>query len=94
MTKIKVDNSAEIFGDKISIADLAQNSFKGWNSDERHIYHADSILQRDWRDELVSVDMEYLLGVRAAFKDGSVLSVSAWAGCCDHGDCKWCGGRY
>lgn len=94
-----VDNSGEIFGDKVSIADLAQYSFKNESKDTLHIYRADQILSRDWRDELVSVEMEYALGVSATFKDGSVLRIGAPADCCrpgnkDYGNCHWCGGRY
>lgn len=97
--KLTVDNSGEIFGDKTSIADLAQFSFNGEDSERMHIYHADQILRRDWRNEIDKLDMEYATGVSAKFKDGSQLHVGAWADCCregdaDHGNCHWCGGRY
>lgn len=94
MAHVQVNNSDEIFGDATSIADLAQHSFADWDANHRNIYQADQRLHRDWRDELADIDMEYLTGVTARFKDGSVLRVSAWSGCCDHGNCKWCGGRY
>lgn len=100
MLKLAVDNSGEKFGDKVSIADLAAFSFNGRDSDTMHIYQADNILAQDWRDELAGVEMEYLVGVSATFKDGSALRVSAWADCCRPDDdgrmpsCKWCGGRY
>jgi hypothetical protein len=94
MLQLTVDNSAEIFGANVSIADLAQFSFNGEDSDKLHIYRADQILARDWRDELVDVDMEYLLSVRAKFKDGSALNVSAWADCCDGDGCRYCRGDY
>lgn len=100
MLKLAVDNSGEKFGDKVSIADLAVFSFNDRDSDAMHIYQADHILQRDWRDEIAAVDMEYLVGVSATFKDGSALRVSAWANCCRPDEsgampsCKWCGGRY
>lgn len=82
MLQSRVDTTGEIFGDKVTIAHLAEFSFNGADSDALTIYQADAILQRDWRDELTGVDMEYLVGVRASFKDGSALSVSAWAACC------------
>ena len=93
MLKITVDNSNEKFGDKVSIADLAQYSFNGEDSHAMHIYRADAILERDWRFQLLEVDMEYVTGVAATFKDGSKLHVGAWADCCDGSGCKHCEGR-
>lgn len=98
--KMSVDNTAELFGDKVSIADLAQFSFNGEDSNTLHVYRADQILMRDWRDELSGVELENGCGVYATFKDGSRLSVSTWADCCtpaddeDHRGCRWCNGRY
>lgn len=94
MTHVHVNNSNEIFGAAVSIADLARNSFPEWDADAMNVYQADARLQRDWRDEIDTMEMEYLTGVSVEFKDGSLLRVSAWASCCDHGNCKWCGGRY
>ena len=49
------------------------------------------ILQRDWRFEIAESEMEYATGISATFKDGSRLSVGAWADCCDGSGCKHCG---
>lgn len=81
--QLSVDNTAEIFGDVTSIADLAQFSFAGEDSQQLHIYRADEILRADWRDEIRDVEMEYALGITATFTDGSKLLVSAWGDCCD-----------
>lgn len=81
--QLSVDNTAEIFGDTTSIADLAQFSFAGEDSQLLHIYRADEILRADWRDEIREIEMEYALGVIATFKDGSKLNVAAWGDCCD-----------
>jgi hypothetical protein len=94
MAKLSVDTSEEIFGDKVSIAHLAQFTFTGVESDDLTIYRADELLQRDWRWEIASVEMEYALGVTAVFKDGSKLSVSAWADCCDGSGCRQCSGDW
>ena len=96
---LKVDNSAELFGAKTSIADLAQFAFDDWSSDGLHIYRAAELVEENWRDELAEpVEMEYALGISAKFKDGSALHVSAWADCCRPDEdgrythhCKWCG---
>lgn len=83
MAQVTVDNAGEIFGDKTSIADLAQFSFAREDSNTLHIYRADEILQSDWRNEIREVEMEYALGISATFKDGSKLHVSAWGDCCE-----------
>lgn len=90
MAKITVDNSAEKFGSKVSIADLARNAFPE-SSDVLHIYAVQNRLEREWRFEIESLDMEYALGVHAMFKDGSAINVAAWADCCDGAGCKHCG---
>lgn len=79
MARITVDNSGEIFGSTVTLADLAQHSFQEMRSDIVSIYYIDGILSVDWRDELQSVEMEYLTGVSATFKDGSIIHVGAWA---------------
>lgn len=94
-----VDNAAERFGSKVSLANLAAFTFEGCDSDRLNIYQADSMLARDWPFEVDSIEMEYALGVSATFKDGSRLHVSAWGDCCrpgdpNYGNCHWCGGRY
>lgn len=99
MLKITVDNAGDVFASKTTIADLAQFSFTGCDSDEMNVYQADAILTRDWRDELADVELENGMATRATFKDGSRLYVSAWADCCregdqDYGNCHWCGGAY
>ena len=80
MAHVTVNNSKEIFGSKVSIADLAVNSFTGQKSDDMTIYTAEKIVRDDWRDELEDLEMEYLCGITATFKDGSKLLVSAWKG--------------
>lgn len=99
MLKITVDNAGDIFASKTTIADLAQFSFTGCDSDEMNVYQADAILTRDWRDELADVELENGMATRAKFKDGSAITVCAWADCCrdgdeDYGNCHWCGGDY
>lgn len=89
--RISIDNSSERFGAKTTIADIAQHSFASHSSDALSIYRADAIVQRDWRDEIEAVEMEYLLGINVTFKDGSKLSVAAWADCCDGTGCRDCG---
>lgn len=90
MAKITVDNSAEKFGSKTSIADLARNAFPE-SSDGLHIYAVANRLEADWKFELDTLEMEYATGVQARFKDGSSISVGAWADCCDGSGCKHCG---
>lgn len=90
--QLSVDRTAEIFGDLTSIADLAQFSFTGEDSQKLDIYRVDEILQADWRDEIRDMEMEYALGVITTFKDGSKLNVAAWADCCDRTSyCSHCG---
>lgn len=90
MARIMVDNSKEKFDSKTSIADLAKNGFPE-GSDKLHIYEVANRLEKDWKFELENYEMEYLLGVQARFKDGSEISISAWADCCDGSGCKYCG---
>lgn len=99
MIKTHIDTTNERFGSAVTIAHLATFSFTDEDSDKLHIYRAEQIFRRDWPHEIEAVEMEYASGVSATFKDGSRLSVSAWADCCrpgerDFGDCVWCGGRY
>jgi hypothetical protein len=93
MLKLHVYNEGELFGSATSIADLAQFSFNGQDSEELTVYEAGAILERDWRWEIdpSSLELENGLGTRVRFKDGSALSVSAWADCCDgNGYCPQC----
>ncbi|MFY9350648.1 MAG: hypothetical protein WBL20_17140 [Sphingobium sp.] len=92
MLQISTDNSGNTMGGRTTLADLAQFSFNDRDSQTMNIYQADDILRRDWRDELVDVEMEYALGVSATFKDGTKLHVAAWADCCDGSGCKHCRG--
>lgn len=99
MLNIHIDNSGDIFASRTTIADLAQFSFTGCDSDEMNVYQVDAILTRDWRDELADVELENGMATRAKFKDGSEISVGAWSECCrqgdqDYGNCHWCGGAY
>lgn len=99
MVRHTIDNSGQIFGDAVTLADLAANSFRDWDSDALHIYRAAEIIEKDWTPELSApVEMEHALGISATFKDGSKLHVSAWADCCRPDDdgrytthCHWCG---
>lgn len=93
MLQISTDNSGNTMGGNTTIADLAQFSFNGRDSQDMNIYQADEILRRDWRFELADVQMEYALGVSATFKDGTILHVAAWADCCDGSGCKHCRGH-
>jgi hypothetical protein len=89
--RLTVNNSGERYAAKVTIADLAQNSFTGMKSDDLSIYQVDAILDRHWRDEIETSEEEYLSGVFVTFKDGSKLSIGAWADCCDGSGCKHCG---
>ncbi|PNU05825.1 hypothetical protein [Novosphingobium guangzhouense] len=89
---LSVDNTAEIFGSVTSIADLAQFSFAGEDSQRLHIYRAEEIARTDWRDEIRDMEMEYATGISVTFNDGSKLHVAAWADCCDRTFyCDHCG---
>lgn len=91
--KITIDTSAELFGSKTTIADLAANTFAGQDSDALTIYEAEALLRRDWEPEIEpgSVELEYGLSVHARFKDGSAIGISAWASCCEGtGYCPQC----
>jgi hypothetical protein len=69
---LQVDNSGEIFGAKVSIADLAINGF------DRYALPAaldvKRQLEKDWKHELESCTISVNLAV-AKFKDGSRLYV-------------------
>ena len=91
-SRLVVDNSVEIFGAKVSIADLAVHSFPRLDSRSATIYAVWAVLERDWRDELdhAASEMEYTCGVTARFRDGSILHIGAWADCCDGTGCRHC----
>jgi hypothetical protein len=50
-----------------------------------HIYGVWERLEEDWRFELDrdASTLEYVTGVSARFRDGSILHISTWADCCD-----------
>jgi hypothetical protein len=66
-----VDNSAEAFGAKVSIADLAINSVQGRLTGEGAIAQ----LKQDWQWELAADPVVTPGQVAARFKDGSALTV-------------------
>ena len=70
-----VDNSAETFGAKTSIADLAQNSFTGTPGWSLGSEAAAETLVRDWKWELAAEPVITQGQVAARFKDGSALTV-------------------
>lgn len=75
MRQLKVDNSAEVFGDKVSIADLAQFSFNDLGPVS--MFNAKRLLERDWKAELASmVERPAEYEIVAKFKDGSALEVA------------------
>ena len=76
--KFGIDMTGEKFGAKVSIAQLAINSFAGIDSDDLIIYHAQRIVDRHWAWELEDFEYEYGLSYTATFKDGSKLVVCAW----------------
>ena len=90
--RLVVDRSAELFGATVTIADLAVHSFPSLNSNTAHIYEVWDVLERDWRDELdrCASELEYATGVKARFRDGSVLHIGAWGDCCDGSGCRDC----
>lgn len=93
MMNLSIDTSGEIFGSAVTIAHLAQFSFSDQESEHLTVYEVAAILARDWRWEMEpgSLELENGTGTRVRFKDGSALSVSAWAECCDGtGYCPQC----
>jgi hypothetical protein len=75
-----IDVTNEQFGSATTIAHLAINSFDaGWDSETLDIYTAARIVDRDWYWELQDFEYEYLSYYTATFKDGSRLTVCAWA---------------
>lgn len=79
MARVNIHNSNEIFGSDVTIAHLAIHSFQDVSSDDISIYDAAAIVRRDWPFEVADIEMEYTTGIRVMFKDGSCLSVGAWA---------------
>lgn len=93
MARITVDNSGNTMGGTVTIADLARFTFDGLDSDNLTVYEAGDLLDRDWWWEMApgTIELENGVGVRVSFKDGSALSVGAWADCCDgNGYCPQC----
>lgn len=93
MTHVTVDTSAERFGAATTIAHLAANSFPEWDHATRTIYDADAVLDRDWKWERESTEMEYATGLSETFKDGSKLHIAAHGDCCEGqgSGCRHCG---
>lgn len=81
MARTRVDVSAEIFGSATSIAHLAQFTFYGEDSRDMTVDYAMSLIEEDWSFEIdhSKTELECGIGVRVAFKDGSILHVGAWA---------------
>jgi hypothetical protein len=80
MAKITIDTTAEIFGAAVTIAHLARHTpILSRDSDCLNIYEVEEAMSREWKHEIESWEYEYLLGYRATFKDGSKISVGAWA---------------
>lgn len=81
MARTHVDVTAEIFGSGASIAHLAECAFDGEDSKKMTVEYAMSLIERNWSFEIdhAKTEIECGVGVRVAFKDGSVLRVGAWA---------------
>jgi hypothetical protein len=79
MARIQIDNSEQLFGSDVTLANLAALSFQEVSSDEISIYAAAAIVKRDWPFEVADIEMEYATGICVTFKDGSRLGVGAWA---------------
>jgi hypothetical protein len=81
MARTHVDITTEIFGSATSIAHLAQFAFDREDSREMTVEYAMRLIQRDWPFEIdhSKTEIECGIGIRVAFKDGSILHVSAWA---------------
>jgi hypothetical protein len=80
MARVTVDNSRQIFGDKVTIADLAANTeILSRSSDDLDIYTVQRAMAREWKFEIADWEYEYLTGYSATFKDGSIIHVGAWA---------------
>lgn len=82
MARITVDNTNNMYPGKVSIADLAQFMplFKK-KSDDLDIYEVEDMMSREYKFEIEKFEYEYCTGYTAFFKDGSILSVGAWADC-------------
>lgn len=80
MARTDVDVTAEIFGSATSIVHLVQFAFDGEDSKEMTVELAMSLIERNWSFEIdhSKTEIECGVGVRVAFKDGSVLRVGAW----------------
>jgi hypothetical protein len=89
---LQVDRRGEKFGAAVTIADLAVNSFPDHSGALANVYDVWEVLERDWPFEIdrCASSMEYATGVFARFLDGSVLTISAWADCCDGSGCRHC----
>lgn len=80
MARVVVDNSRQIFGSKVTIADLAANTeILSRSSDDLDIYTVQRAMAHEWKFEIADWEYEYLTGYRATFKDGSVIHIGAWA---------------
>jgi hypothetical protein len=81
MARTQVDVSTEIFGSATSIAHLAQFAFDREDSRDMTVEYAMRLIQKDWPFEIdhSKTEIECGVGIRVAFKDGSVLHVGAWA---------------
>jgi hypothetical protein len=82
MARVHIDNTHELWGSAVSIADLAQftQGIKDVPSAKISVYDVHDIFAREYWHEIVpgSVEMEYPNWYRCAFKDGSEIQVGAW----------------
>jgi hypothetical protein len=86
-----IDNSANIFPNTVSIADLAQflPLFKENKSKDLNIYQVEQAMSEEYSFEIEKFEFEYATGYSAWFKDGSVLHVGASADCDDPSIYGW-----
>jgi len=83
MARVTVDNTKNLYPGTTTIADLAQYCpmFKENKSEDLNIYQVEDMMTREYKNEIEKFEYEYATGYTAYFKDGSVLSVGAWADC-------------
>ncbi|MBU3887954.1 hypothetical protein [Methylosinus sp. KRF6] len=81
MARTHVDVTAETSGGATSTAHQAEFVFDGEDSNKMTVEYAMSLIERNWSCEIdhAKTEIECGVGVRVAFKDGSIRRVAAWA---------------
>jgi hypothetical protein len=84
MARVTVNNDGNIFFKQgefnVTIADLAALlPILKRHSNTLNIYEVQAAFEADWKHEIAEWEYEYATGYTARFKDGSAISVGAWA---------------